>query len=348
MRILLIGNFAPPFEEENLQNISLYNKLLEDGHECSVINISGNPSSDRRFIDTDGSIDYFSKLITHGRKKEVIHFSTKGYLRVGLLKLMLSIFVAKVYGARSIITFHSELFSILGQMRSPFGGTQTLFTSFFLADRIMFADKDTLDVAAMYKKKPNFELVPSFVYAPDKIINEESDISVRLKDKNKVIMFANPVHASFVSEILRELLTGLPLPPATGIVISLPEGSESSFRRETEEIASSLKSNLVFIKPDDVESTLAALSRADMIVRPLSCDGQTFFESFTLSARTISRSGSFIYFPAGTVLVKEGSAAGLCAKIFNTMLSEEPAPPDGFKTGGPCEEIIRIYQGEKG
>ena len=209
-------------------------------------------------------------------------------------------------------------------------------------------DKDTFDVAAMYKKKPNFELVPSFVYAPDKIINEKSDISVRLKDKNKVIMFANPVHASFVSEILRELLTGLPLPPATGIVISLPEGSGSSFRRETEEIASSLKDILVFIKPDDIESTLTALSRADMIVRPLSCDGQMFFESFTLSARTISRSGSFIYFPAGTVLVKEGSAAGLCAKIFNTMLSEEPAPPAGFKTGGPCEEIMRIYQGEKG
>ncbi len=51
MKILLIGNFAPPYEEENLHNLSLFNRLTDDGHQCTVINISANPSAVEGFID---------------------------------------------------------------------------------------------------------------------------------------------------------------------------------------------------------------------------------------------------------------------------------------------------------
>jgi hypothetical protein len=344
MKILLIGNFAPPFEEENLQNITLFNKLVEDGHECSVINISRYPSQDKRFINTESNIGYLITLLRHSRMKDVIHFSTKGYLRVGLLKMMLSIFAARTFRAKSIITFYSEFFSVLGQMRSPFGGTQTLFTSFFLADKIIFADKDTYDVAAMYKKRSNFELVPSFIYMPDSSSERDVSLSDKLKDKKKVIVFTNVMQSSFLFEVLKELLANFPLHEDAGIVISSARESSADLREKIRETVRGIHDGLIIIERDDIGSALTAFSRADIILRPLSCDGETFFEGFTLSARKTSHKGNFICFPGGLVLVKEGAAAKSCANIVSTLLSEETAPSPDLPTQDPYRTIRNIYE----
>jgi hypothetical protein len=344
MKILLIGNFAPPYEEENLQNISLADKLVKDGHECTVINISENPAVDKSYIDTAGNADYLFKLVRHCPGKDIIHFSTKGYLRVGLLKLMLSIFTAKLFRAKSIITFHSEFFSILGQMRSPFGGTQTLNTSFFLADKIIYSDRDTYDVATMYKRKENFALIPSFVHIAEDIQTDGTGIAEKLKGKKKVIFFTNTRQTSFLFDILKECLTGSPLPPETAVVISSEEKSASLIKQEIAHADDALKNNLIVLEPHDVRSALQACSRADLIVRPLSCDGETFFERFTLSARRAVRKDNFVYFPNSLVLVKEGSSAEMCADIFNTLLNEKEASTSDFSTEDPCEKIKIIYQ----
>ncbi len=344
MRILLIGNFAPPYEEESLQNISLFNKLHEDGHECSVINISENPSGDDRFIDTKSNIGYFFKLIRHSRKKDAIHFLTKGYLRVGLLKLMMSIFVGAFFRIKRIVTFNSELFSILGQMRSPFGGTQTLYTSFFLADKIIFADKDTYDVATMYMKKSNFELIPSFIYIPDDITGSDSLISKKLKDKEKVVLFSNVRHPSFVFEILKEMISNYPIPSNTVIVIALSDKSSSKLKPAIQETGKHIIDSLIFVEPDDISSTFTAYSRANIIIRPLSCDGRTFFESFTISARLTLHSGDYIYFPCGMVLIKEGKTEEECVHLIKSMLSVEPLHLSETEIGDPYKRLIEVYE----
>jgi len=343
MKILLIGNFAPPFEEENLQNITLFNRLVADGHECSVINISEHPAKDRRFLNPKGNIGYLFTLARSCWNKDVIHFSTKGYLRVGLLKMMLSIFVAKVSGAKSIITFYSEFFSILGQMRSPFGGTQTLFTSFYLADRIIFSDKDTFDVATMYKKKANFELVPSFIHIPDGLPESDAILSGRLKDWTKVIILTNITQSAFLFEILRELLTTSPLPEDTGIVILSSGESLPDLKIRTEAAAGRIPDNLFFIEHDDVQSALTAFCKADIVLHPLTCDGEMFFEKFTVSARKVHLKDNTVFFPNGLVFIKEGTAAVLCADIVKSMLSSEAGPQTGISTQDPYETIKNIY-----
>ncbi|HDH05140.1 MAG TPA: glycosyltransferase family 1 protein [Nitrospirae bacterium] len=344
MRILLIGNFAPPYEEENLHNLSFLKKLEEDGHECSVINISENPSNEEKIVDAKSLPVFVLKLLRNCRKKDVVHFSTKGYLRLGLLKLMTSILVGKFFRIKSIITFHSELFSILGQMRSPFGGTQTLFTTFFFADKIIFADRDTYNVATMYMKKSNFELIPSFIYTPEDIKENESLTLKKLKDKEKVIVFANVKYPSFLFEILQELLTNYPLPSGAGIVISLSEKPAGKLQHAIEETGRGLADNLVFIAPDDIRSILTACSRADIILRPLSCEGATYFESFSVSVRKTMHSGNYIYFPGGLVFVREGKTAEMCVKIINTLLSAEPDTIPELKAEDSYKKIIKIYQ----
>jgi len=344
MRILLIGNFAPPYEEENLHNLSLLNRLEADGHQCTVLNISQNPANNEKIIDTKGMPDFARKLLHHCRKKDVVHFLTKGYLRVGLLKLMASIFVGKLFRLKTVITFHSELFSILGQMRSPFGGTQTLNTSFFLVDKIIYNDRDTYEVASMYRKKSNFELIPSFVHVPQEKQENSSKAIKKLRDKEKVIMFTNVKYPSYVFNILMSLINNNPFPPETGIVISFSERPVSKFHRIIEDTGSKLSDSLIFIEPDDLSATLLAFSKTEIIIRPLSCDGETFFERFSASAAKAFRSNSNIYFPGGLVFIKEGRTADMCVNVINTMLSTEPAEIPELKTAEPYTRIKQIYK----
>ena len=344
MKILLIGNFAPPYEEENLSNISLFKKLEEDGHECTVINISETPSGNGGAINAGGTLGYFFKLLWHSRNKDVIHFFTKGYLRVGLLKLMLSVFVGTVMRTKTILTIHSEFFSILGQMRSPFGGTQTLFTSFYLADRIIFHDRETYDTAKAYMKKSNFELVPGFIYIPADIEDFDTSRTVKMKDMNAVVVFANVKYPSFLLEVLTELVTGQHIPDNTALVIALPDKPSLKLEHALEDSSGPLRDNLIFVEYDDEASALKLFSKAGTILRPMSCDGTTFFEGFSFCLRKTRRSGKYVYFPSGLVFIKEGNAAPLCTDIIDRILSSEPETSPEVWGEDPYEKIIEIYK----
>ena len=155
MRILLIGNFSLPYEEENLHNLTLLNHLNQEGHECRVINIAEslseyNESSqgNKKIIKCKSYVDFIIKFIRCGYRSNVIHFLTKGYTRPGLMKLLTAVFIGKLLLKKVIITYHSEMFSIFGQLRSKIFGQQLLRLSFSMADKIICGDIHTYEVAA--------------------------------------------------------------------------------------------------------------------------------------------------------------------------------------------------------
>ena len=344
MRILLIGNFAPPYEEESLHNLSLLKKLSDDQHQCSVLNISEEPSKDSSFIDSRNYIDFIFKLIRLSLRRDVVHFATKGYLRLGLLKLMTSILIGKILGAKTFITIHSEFFSVAGQMRSPVGGRQTLFTAFTLANKIICSDKDTYDVASMYMRKSNFELIPSFIYIPDEITDRETPALLNLQSKKKVMIFANVKYPSFLFEILKEMLANHPLPSDTGVVISLYDRPTSKLQHAIEEIGSSMKDSIIFIEPDDLKSALLSYSKSDIVLRHMSCDGIVFFEDFAFSIKKMLHLENDIYFPSGLLFIKEGSVAEMCVCIMNTMLCVEAGATPEPALSNSYERIKQLYE----
>ncbi|MBI4699540.1 MAG: hypothetical protein HY758_11735 [Nitrospirae bacterium] len=346
MRVLLIGNFAPPYEEENLYNLSLLQKLEDDGHECAVINISDNAANDKRFINSKNYPDFIIKLLRHCLKKDVVHFSTKGYLRLGLLRLMTSIIICKFLGARPVITLHTEMFSIAGQMRSPVGGRQTIYASFSLADRIICGDKDTFDVASMYMKKTNFELIPAFIYIPEKYANAEFPSLKKLENMDKVIIFSDVEYPSFIFDILISLLADFSLPSNTGIVISASKGSSAELQRVIRTSKGYTGDNFILIAPEDLSSTMSAYSMADVIIRPMSCDGKKLFGSFAVYIKQVSHSGNYLYFPSGLLSVKDGDTTELKTCIINALFCKGSGPAPGPDTDKSYIRIRNIYEGK--
>lgn len=346
MKILLIGNFGPHYEEESLHNISFMKKLEADGHECTVMNTSEHPATESNFIETKSFFGFLTTLIKACRKKDVVHFSTKGYLRLGLLELMIAIFVGNLFRARTFITIHSELFSIQGQMRSSLGGRQTLFASFRMANKVICSDKDTYDVAAMYMQKSNFELVPSFIHFPDETTKAGAVMLEKLEAMEKVIVFSNVQFPSFTFEILNKFLTDYPIPTDTAIVVAVTEKPTSKVKHLLEEEGNKTGANLILIDADDLNSVMAAHSRADIILRPLSCEGSTYFEPFAVSVKRTLRSGSYMYFPNGLLFVKEGDTSEMCACIINTLLCVDAGQLPEIKDKDSYQRILNLYQGK--
>lgn len=335
MRILLIGNFAPPYEEESIHNFSLLHKLSGEGHECSVINISSQPSKEKDCIDSGGYLSFLFKVIRMSWRRDVMHFLTKGYTRLGLLKLMSSILICRIFRVRPIITLHSELFSIIGQMRSPVGGEQTVYLSFSFAHKIIFGDKDTYEAAAKYKKRSNFELVPLFIDKNDVAKGIGESEYARLKEKKKIILFAGVSHPSFIFNIVSHFLSDYMKTPDVGVVIAFAETSHVQLQGVLEEAAGDMAEHLIFSGPDDLAFLSQIYSMAHIIVRPLSCDGKPFFHDFAVYIRRPSVSEHSVYFPRSMVLSKEGDMADICAFITQAFLSQ--------KSGGNSEEESEDY-----
>lgn len=342
MRILLIGNFAPPYEDENLHNISILKRLKEEGNECSVINISGHPSKEKEFVNSKSYIDFVFKVIRHAWGKDVVHFFTKGYTRLGLLQLMTSIFVGRFFRARAIVSLHSEFFSVIGQMRSKVGGQQTVYLSFSFAHKIIFGDKDTYDVASRYKRKHNFELMPLFINRDKELKENETPALRKLKDKKKIILFSNVQYPSLLFDILSSLLSHTHVNDI-GIVISVSETPSTKLQHLLEEDGHDISGNMVFIGYDDMKLLSKAYGISDLIVRPMSCDGEIFFQDFAVYVRRTERSENYVYFLSSLVFVKEGETADLCACIISDILSKEPDAPHTLQSEDFYAKVRKMY-----
>lgn len=332
MRILLIGNFALPYEEENLHNLTLLNLLKKEGNICRVINISPTPSKEKGFINIRNYPDFIFKLVRYGLKMDVIHFLTKGYTRPGLMKLMTTVILSKLLFAKSVITLHSEMFSVFGRLRSKMGGQQLLRLSFFLTDKIICGDKHTCEIAMThFKRKEKFVIIPSFIYLPDELKESELLFLRPLENKKRVIFFSDMKYPSLLFETLNTLL-GKYLTQDTDVMISFYK--ESSRLRP---LVEGRGTNILFIDPEEKRLLTMAYAKADFVLRAPGCDGKTLFEDIAFVLKRTALLGSYLYFPLSLIFIKEGEVSDLCAYIFNNILAEKaevspvPLSEDFFK-----------------
>jgi hypothetical protein len=110
--------------------------------------------------------------------------------------------------------------------------------------------------------------------------------------------------------------------PDMGMAVSFAEKLPAKLQHVIEE-AGRLSENIVFIEPDNARLLSLAYAKADLILRPMTCDGKPFFEDFALIARKPRHSQNYLYFPTSLLLIKEGHVSDLCTYIFNKLLMEK-------------------------
>ncbi len=327
MRILLIGNFAPPFEEENLHNLTLLDLLRQDGNDCCVINISEKPAKEQGFINIKSYPDFIIKLVRCAWKRDVMHFLTKGYTRPGLMKLITAVVISRMFWARPVITLHPEMFAVFGRLRSKMGGQQLLHLSFSLAKKVICGDLHTYEIAAMhYQAKDKFVMILPAIKIPGEIKEDELLFLEPLKNKKRVIFVSDIKYPSLLFDMLNILLSKY-LDQDTGIAISFSEGFSARLEIAIKEAGRKHLANMVLIDYTEKRLLSIACSNADFVLRIPNCDGKTLFEEMAFIVRRAVRSENYLYFPASFLLLKEGETTEVCADIFNAILMKTAEMP---------------------
>ncbi len=349
MKILLIGNFAPPYEEESLHNLSLYNRLTDEGHKCKVINISPNSSIVDGFIDNTSYVAFILMVIQHGFGKDAIHFFTKGYTRPGLMKMVTAVFLARLMLTRHFITIHPELFSVFGQLRSKMGGQMLLHLSFSLSSKVICGDRHTYDVASIhYKNKNKFALIPSFVLLPAEINEKENMNLEKIKGKKRTIVLSNVRYPSFIFDIL-DALMDKKLLSDTGVVLAFSEKLSSKLEHVIKEEGREAADNIIFVDFADHRMLSLFYASADLIMRPQSCDGVTLFDCLAVNARMPAASKEQIIFPVSLSIVKEGEISDTTSYLVKDLLERDEDSQVGIdsnrepETEDLYQKIVEIY-----
>jgi len=346
MKILLIGNFAPPYEEESLHNLSLFKRLTGEGHQCTVLNISANPSTVDGFLDNISYTAFIMKVLRHGFGKDAVHFLTKGYTRPGLMKMVTAIFLSRLMFVRPFITLHPELFSVFGQLRSKMGGQMLLHLSFSLSSSVICGDRHTYDVASIhYRSKNKFALIPSFVHIPHDITESEGAMLKKLETRKKVVVLSNLRYPSFLFEIL-DTLMDKQLLSDIGIALTFSEKFSSKLEHVIREEGKDISDNITFIDFNDHRALSLLYAHADLIMRPLSCDGVTLFDCLAISARRPAASKEQITFPLSLSMIKEGEVFDTTSYLINDLLmrGEETLEPE---VEGLYQKIVDMYSGKQ-
>ncbi len=328
MRILFIGNFVPPYEEENLHNITLLSKFSQEGHQCKVINISdaspkhsSNSLETQAIIFTKNYIDFILKLILCSFRSNIIHFSTKGYTRPGLMKLVTTAFIGKLMFKKIIITIHPEMFSIFGQLRSKMGGQQLLHLSFSMANKIICGDSHTLDIASLhYSNKDKFQIIPSFFQLPEETETIKLMFS-KLNNKNKIIFISGIKYPSLLFDVLNELLSKFS-DSNIGFLVSIAEQHAKQLQNIFQEIDDTVSDRIAFIQPNNLRSISLAYAKADLIIRTLSCDCLSLFHNIALTIKKATRAGKYIYCHSSLILIKEGQTINDIVFLIHKLLLE--------------------------
>ncbi|RJQ44211.1 MAG: hypothetical protein C4538_10700 [Nitrospiraceae bacterium] len=326
MKILLIGNFAPPYEEENLHNLALLDQFQHEGFQCKAINISENPSVEKGITDINNYLDFCIKFVRYSLASNAVHFLTKGYTRPGLMKLVTTVVLGRLIFKKVFITLHSELFSLFGQLRSKMGGQQLLKISFSKANKVICCDRHTYDVASIhYKNKDKFEIMPTFFPINEELKENEAVVFKKLQDRKKIIFFSNLRYPSLLFEILYVLLTKYSVKDI-GVIIAFSEKFSSKLIHAVEDVSRDLTDHLVFIDSADTGLISSAYAKSDIVLRNLSCDGKPLFDDIAFCIRKPVPSGNYINFPLSLCLIKEGAIADLCAYILNLIVIEHNVP----------------------
>jgi hypothetical protein len=105
-----------------------------------------------------------------------------------------------------------------------------------------------------------------------------------------------------------------------------------------------MRDRITFIENDDLKASMLAYSKADTAIRPLTCDGITFFENFSIYVKKLKLIDDNIHFHGGLMLIKEGDIAARCVSIINTVLCDESvADPDTIAIDS-YRRLIKIYE----
>jgi len=322
MKVLLIGDYPPPYGGISVHVQQLADFLRRQGAECLVLDIE--PGSDPKpgAIRVAGYLGFLWTLIRFSLRQYVSHIHTNGHNFKSWLAIAVTAWVGFFFGRRNIATIHSGL---MPDYAAGGGGRKKLirFALWPLGGVIAVNQKIERSLLEMKVAPLRISVLPAFALGPRAEVVPAWAGDYR-KRFSPLIASAVYLEKEYGTDLLVEACVALRGKyPRLGCLIMGSGSEEAAIRSLTRERKGEDFVILLGNVPHDL--CLSLMEQSDLFVRPTLFDGDAISvrEALALGVPTVASDVGFR--PPGTRLFKPGDITDLAFQIDRALQEARPA-----------------------
>lgn len=269
MRVLLVGNYPPPFGGISVHVQLLQRLLQQQGHDCLVLNVDPRAPLSSNYIKINGQRDLVPRLITASRGR-IVHTHISGHNLKSWLVALVTGWLGRIWGRGAMLTIHSGL---LPQYLDSCGCYLRWIIKLALhAQASVYCVNREIITAVKALGCQRTVLMPAFLFDESALLPVDAALTERLKAFHPVITTVAFFRPEYGLELLISALGELAKQyPAIGCVI-IGSGNDKA---QLQQLAArtGVAERLLWLGDIEHGLCLSMIRNSDLFVRPTLADG---------------------------------------------------------------------------
>jgi glycosyltransferase involved in cell wall biosynthesis len=348
IKVLLIGDYPPPYGGIAIHVQSLSNALNENCFDYEIFNIGeSRKEKNSSYISVYNGFDLLLKLMIYRPGASHMHLHTNGHNEKSWILIFFCGLFASLLGLNRILTIHSGMAPDFLNNRVTFFKRLFIRLSLAFYKKVICVNREIADAAAKFsKRKSTFVLIPAFI-----AIGTIEEVSIPERAMGfidahcpivcAVVLFSPEYGIELLIEAIRNIKEY-----SNEIGLIIIGGGKRSERYLNLEIESGLDRSLLVMEELPPTSCLSIMSAADLFVRPSITDGDSISVREALSIGIPVLASGASPRPEGTILFKKGNLEDLIDKLIYCIenlellkVERKMEESEGFE-----ERIFDIYR----
>lgn len=336
MKIVLIGDYPPPYGGISVHVQQLSRLLTQSGADCRVIDIERGTEPKEGAIRVGGYVDFLRKLLRFSSQGFVSHIHTNGHNFKSWLAIWVTTWAGFLFGRRNVVTIHSGLMPAYSDGSGRLAKI-VIRTALWPAGKVIAVNEQIekallkLNVSA-----DRMVVLPAFALGARSGSLPERVLAWRERFQ-PLVTSAVYLEKEYGTELLIEACRRLAQKyPNLGCLVM---GSGSEEGRLREEIRKRNLEDRVFLLGNvPHEICLSIMEKSDLFVRPTFFDGDAISvrEGLALGVPTVASNVGFR--PEGVFLFEAGDVSDLARQMENGLRERDAS----HQADGRAQNLVLI------
>ncbi len=313
MKIVLIGDYPPPYGGISVHVQQLSRLLAQNGAECRVIDIEPGTTPKEGAIRVKGYFDFLRRVFWFSYKGFVSHIHTNGHNFKSWLAIWVTTWVGFLFGRRNIVTIHSGLMPAYSD-GSGLAAKMLIRAALWPAGKAIAVNEEIEKALLKLNVNPDRMIVlPAFALGNRSHSLPERVLAWRERFQ-PLITSAVYLEKEYGTELLIEACQRLAQKyPNLGCLVMGSGSREAEIRAEIKRW--NMEDRIFLLGNVAHEVCLSIMEKSDLFVRPTFFDGDAISvrEGLALGVPTVASNVG--YRPGGVFLFEAGSVADLARQM---------------------------------
>jgi glycosyltransferase involved in cell wall biosynthesis len=337
MKIVLIGDYPPPYGGISVHVQQLSRLLTQSGAECRVIDIEPGTSPKEGAIRVKGPLDFLQRLLWFSYKGFVAHIHTNGHNFKSWLAIWITTWAGFLFGRRNIATIHSGLMPAYAEGAGLLGRI-VIRTALWPSGKVIAVNEEIESALLKLKINPDrLVVLPAFALGVRSGFLPERVVAWR-EQFQPLITSAVYLEKEYGTELLIEACHRLAQKyPNLGCLIMGSGSCEGEIRKQIQKL--NMEDRIFLLGNVPHEICLSIMEKSDLFVRPTFFDGDAISvrEGLALGIPTVASNVG--YRPKGVFLFEPGDVPALARQMENGLREKGSSR----RTEGREQNLVLIH-----